>query len=405
MPRQVTPLSNTQIAKAKPQDKEYNLADGRGLYLRVMPQGSKRWIFNYLTPFAKKRTNISLGAYPEVKLIQARAEREKCRELLTRNIDPKSARSQRHEAEAQALQNTLRSVAERWFEIKSAELTAGYAADIWNSLENHVFPELGKRPVHQISARDVADVLRPLEKQGKLELVKRICQRLSAVMDHAVIAEYVEENRLLRVGRLFKSPSRKHLPTVPPEELPRLVESIQEASVRPVTRFLILWQLHTMVRPSEAAGARWSEISDESRLWTIPAERMKRRRQHLVPLSDQCMQILTDIRPLSGHREFIFPSDHNPRKSANSATVNMALRRMGYHGKLVSHGFRSLASTILNEEGFEPDLVETALSHLDKNTTRAAYNRTDYLERRRGMMDWWSDCIQDAATLITVSRE
>lgn len=172
MPEQVVPLTNTKVANAKPGPKEYNLADGKGLYLRVKPNGTRSWVFNYQAPFSKKRSNISFGVYPAVSIAHAPKEREVCRELLAREVDPRHARAERQEVEAQAHANTLRAVAERWFKIKSPELTAGYAEDIWNSLENHVFPKLGNRPIHKLPPRDVIELFEPLQDAGKLELVK-----------------------------------------------------------------------------------------------------------------------------------------------------------------------------------------------------------------------------------------
>ena len=405
MPKQVSPLTNTQVKNAKNKAKEYNLADGNGLYLRVKPSSSKLWIFNYQAPFTKRRSNISFGTFPSVTLAQARSEREVCRELLAKEIDPKHARAERDEAQAEAHANTLEVVAKKWFKTKSKKLTDKYADDLMNSLENHVFPKLGKRPIHKITARGVIEILEPLQDKGKLELVKRICQRLNMIMDYAVVTDIVTDNRLARIGKAFESPDKVHLPTIKPDALPDLVLAIDKASIKPVTRYLVLWQLHTMVRPSEAAGARWDEIDLENKVWNIPEERMKKRREHSVPLTDQTLSILKAIKPFSAHRDFIFPSDIDPRrKPINSSSVNMALRRMGYKGKLVSHGFRSLASTTLNEQGFDPDLIEAALAHLDKNATRAAYNRTDYLERRKPLMQWWSDHIEEAVTGISSSK-
>lgn len=396
MPKQVSPLTNTQVKNSKAKPKEYNLADGNGLYLRVKPTGSKLWIFNYQAPFTKKRSNISFGSFPPVTIAQARSEREVCRTLLSKDIDPKHARAERDEAQATAHSNTLEVVARKWFKSKSKKLTDKYADDLLNSLENHVFPKLGKRPVHKITAREVIEVLDPLQESGKLELVKRIYQRLNMIMDYAVVSDIVTDNRLARIGKAFESPEKVHLPTIKPDQLPALAIAIDKASIKPITRFLTLWQLHTMVRPSEAAGTRWDELDFENEVWVIPKERMKKRREHTVPLTSQMLALLEQIKPLSGHREFVFPSDIDPRRrSINSSSVNMALRRMGYKGKLVSHGFRSLASTTLNEQGFDPDLIESALAHLDKNATRSAYNHAQYLERRKPMMQWWSNLIEE----------
>lgn len=396
MPKKVAPLSSTQIKNVRARDREFNLADGDGLYLRVKPSGTKTWIFNYRVPFTSRRSNLSFGAYPVISLADARREREACRKLLAKEVDPKTARAERETSLRRAHHNTLQSVAEEWFKLKSHEITSDYAADVWNSLENHVFPKLGAKPVHKLVARDIIEVLSPLQDQGKLELVKRICQRLNMVMDHAVVVGLLEENRITRISRAFKSPRKQHLPTLRPEELPDLLKAIENADIYSVTRLLILWQLHTMTRPAEAAGARWEEIDWDRSIWTIPTVRMKKRRDHAIPLTTQTVGLLEELKTYSAHREHLFPSYRQPRRPMNSATANMALRRMGYQNRLVSHGLRSIASTTLYENEFESDLVETALAHLDKNQTRAAYNRSDFLERRREMMNWWSGHIEQA---------
>ncbi len=182
-----------------------------------------------------------------------------------------------------------------------------------------------------------------------------------------------------------------------PDELPELMQKLAYANIKRVTRCLIEWQLHTMTRPAEAAAARWDEIDWDNELWIIPAERTKKRREHRIPLTEQMLAILEVIKPISGHRDFIFPSDRDPQKPCNSQTANIALKRMGFADRLVSHGLRSLASTTLNEQGFDADLIESALAHVDDNQVRSAYNRTDYIERRRPMMCWWSGHIEQAA--------
>lgn len=187
------------------------------------------------------------------------------------------------------------------------------------------------------------------------------------------------------------------MPSLKPEELPSLMIAVANASIKRVTRFLLEWQLHTMTRPAEAAGTRWDEIDIDKRVWIIPAVRMKRRREHAIPLSDHAIALLEAIEPISGRREHVFPADRNPRTHCNSQTVNMAIKRMGFEGRLVSHGLRSIASTTLNEQGFDRELIEVALAHTDNNQVRAAYNRADYLERRRPMMEWWSGHIETAS--------
>ncbi|WP_232321971.1 tyrosine-type recombinase/integrase [Photobacterium jeanii] len=272
-----------------------------------------------------------------------------------------------------------------------------YAVDIWRSLELHIFPTLSNTPVKEISAPLVIELLKPIDAKGSLETVKRLAQRLNEIMSFATNCGLVQANPLTGIKAAFKKPKKENMAALKPAELPELMGAIANASIKRTTRCLIEWQLHTMTRPSEASGAKWVEIDWHEKVWTIPAERMKKRREHRIPLTEQMLELLEVIKPISGHREFIFPSDRDPKKPCNSQTANMALKRMGFAGRLVSHGLRSLASTTLNEQGFESDLIESALAHVDDNQVRSAYNRTDYLERRRPMMYWWSGHIEEAS--------
>lgn len=397
MPRKVPPLTDTQLRQAKPRDKEYNLQDGDGLLLRVKPNGTKTWLLNYYRPHNGKRANMTLGTYPTTSLAAARTLRLKYRAYLEQGSDPIMQREEEQRAKADANTNTLEKVAKQWFDIKKARTTPAHAQDIWRSLEKHVFPDLGKLPLHMIRAKRVIEVLQPLSAKGTKETLKRVSQRLNEVMVHAVHMDLIDANPLTHIQQAFNPPDKKHLPTIKPEELPELMESINGASIKLTTRCLIEWQLHTLVRPYEAAATRWVEIDMEKAIWTIPAERMKKRRPHTVPLTPQAMTLLQLMRPISGHREHVFPSEKSPRTHIHRQTANMALKRMGYGNRLVAHGLRALASTTLNEQGFDPDVIEAALAHTDKNEVRAAYNRAEYLERRRKMMEWWSKRIQQAA--------
>lgn len=391
------PLTNTEIKQARPKEKEYNLVDGGGLSLRVKPIGSKLWLFNYVRPFTKKRANIGLGVYPDVSLAAAREKRQFYRELLTQDIDPKEYRAEQKAKTSEKYQNTLKHVASLWLEVKKTKVSADHAADTWRSLELHVFPELGNVPIHKVKAPNTISILQPIANKGSLETIKRVCQRLNEVMAYAINTGIIETNPLSGVYNAFGSPEKRHMLTIKPEQLPQLMKAIGRASIKFTTRRLIEWQLHTMVRPSEAAGTRWEEIDLKNKLWNIPPERMKKKRAHIVPLTKQSLELLEEMKPVSGHREHVFPADRNPKSHANPSTANMALKRMGYHGILVAHGMRSIASTALNEQGFDPDVIEAALAHVDKNEVRAAYNRAEYLERRVKLMAWWSDYIEQAA--------
>ena len=392
------PLTATEVKQTKPREKVYDLYDGGGLALRVKPNGSKFWLFKYQRPHTKKRTSLSLGAYPTISLAKARAEAEGARALLADEIDPKEHRSELERTNRHAHEHTLEVVAAKWLEIKKTKVTADYADDIWRSLVSHVFPSLGSTPIHKIKAPATIEVLNPIANKGNLETVRRLCQRLNEVMTYAVNSGLIDANPLAGIRHAFKAPQKKNMPALAPAELKELMTALNTASIRLTTRCLIEWQLHTMSRPMEAAGARWEEIDFENALWRIPAERMKKKRPHTVPLTKQALALLEVMKPISGKNEFVFPSDRIPKHHINEQTANMALKRMGFKDRLVAHGMRSIASTTLNEQGFDPDIIEAALAHIDSNEVRAAYNRSEYLQRRRIMMEWWSNHIEEAAT-------
>lgn len=397
MAKVTTRLSDKEIKAAKSKEKEYILSDGEGLRLRVKPNGSKLWLLNYTHPTKKNRTNLSLGKYPDLSLANARKISQEAKELLAQGIDPQEDRKRQQQEHKAIHQHTFINVSKEWFEIKKDDVTPDYAIDIWRSLELHIFPDLSDIPVTEITAPQVIELLKPIEAKGSLETVKRLAQRLNEVMNFATNCGLVQANPLTGIKAAFKKPKKENMAALKPAELPELMGAIANASIKRTTRCLIEWQLHTMTRPSEASGAKWEEIDWGEKVWTIPAERMKKRREHRIPLTEQALELLQVIKPISGHREFIFPSDRDPKKPCNSQTANMALKRMGFAGRLVSHGLRSLASTTLNEQGFDKDLVEASLAHVDSNQVRSAYNRTDYLERRRPMMCWWSGHIEEAS--------
>lgn len=401
-----TTLTNTEVKQAKPKDKVYKLSDGGGLQLRVKTNGTKSWLLDYFKPFTKKRTSLGLGAYPEVSLAEARKKRVAARELLAKDIDPKEHKDDKHREQVLAATNTLKSVAESWFAIKKTTIAENTAKSLWRKFENHVFPKLGHRPIDKILAPEAIEALKPLAAKGNLETTGKIIGHLNNIMTHAVNTGILHHNPLSGIRGAFQTPKVTNMATIRPNELGQLMNDISYASIRLVTRCLIEWQLHTMTRPSESAKAQWSEIDFENKLWVIPAERMKMRLKHKVPLTDQTLEILERLKPLSGDRKHLFPSYCNHHTHCNTESANKALSRIGYKNRLVAHGLRALASTTLNELSHDPDVIEAALAHVDKDGVRRAYNRAEYLERRRVLMCWWSQHIEDAATgkLSTVSN-
>lgn len=394
MARTTRPLTNTEVLRAKALEKDLTLHDGDGLFLIVKTSGKKLWRFRYQRPVTKQRTMMGLGAFPALSLADARGLRADYLALLANGIDPQIQAEVAQEQQQIALDSIFSTVAANWFQLKSKSVTPDYAKDIWRSLEKDVLPAIGEIPVQQIKARTLVEALEPIKARGALETVRRLVQRINEIMVYAVNTGLIDANPASGVGMAFEKPKKQNMPTLRPEELPKLMRSLTMSNLSVPTRCLIEWQLLTLVRPSEASSARWVEIDLNTKLWTIPAERMKAKREHIVPLSPQALEILEMMKPISMHREHVFPSRNDPKQPMNSQTANAALKRIGYGGKLVAHGLRSIASTALNEQGFNADVIEAALAHSDKNEVRRAYNRSTYLESRKILMDWWGQKVR-----------
>lgn len=389
MARTTRPLSNTEVLRAKALDKDLTLHDGDGLFLIVKTNGKKFWRFRYQRPTTKKRTMIGIGAFPAISLADARRLRANYLALLANGLDPQVQAELIEEQQQIAIDSIFSTVAFNWFQLKSKSVTPDYAKDIWRSLEKDIFPAIGELPVQQIKARTLVEALEPIKARGALETVRRLIQRINEIMIYAVNTGLLDANPASGVGMAFEKPKKQNMRTLRPEELPELMRSLAMSNLSVPTRCLIEWQLLTLVRPSEASGARWAELDLDAKLWVIPSERMKAKREHIVPLSPQALDILMVMKPISGHRTYIFPSRNDPQKAMNSQTANAALKRIGYGQKLVAHGLRSIASTAMNEAGFNSDVIETALSHVDKDEVRRAYNRALYLEQRKELLNWW----------------
>lgn len=400
MARITRPLSHNEILKAKPQDKDFTLHDGNGLFLLVKTSGKKLWRLRYQRPASDKRTNISLGAYPTLSLADARQIRDDKLALLTRGIDPQEKEEQQAEERQIVQESIFQNVAQKWFSLKKTHVSEEHAKDIWRSIEKDILPSIRNIPVQDIKARTLIQTLEPIKARGALETVRRLVQRINEIMVYAVNVGLIDANPASGIGNAFERPKKQHMPTIRPEELPKLMRTIAMSNLSLPTRCLLEWQLLTLIRPAEASATAWAEIDIEKRLWCIPAERMKAKRDHIVPLSDQALEILEIMRPISARREHVFPSRNDPRKPMNSQTANAALKRIGYGGKLVAHGLRSIASTAMNEAGFNADVIEAALAHSDKNEVRRAYNRSTYLEQRIELMNWWGSFVYLKKDLI-----
>lgn len=393
MARTTRPLTHTEVQKAKALEKDLTLHDGDGLFLLVKTTGKKLWRFRYLRPGTNSRTMVSLGAYPALSLADARQIRAEKLAILARGIDPQAKEAAEAEQQQIAQESIFLNVAKQWFALKQASVSAKHAGDIWRSLEKDILPSIENVPVQDIKARLLIQVLEPIKARGALETVRRLVQRINEIMIYAVNTGLIDANPASGIGNAFERPKKQHMPTIRPEELPKLMRTISMSNLSIPTRCLLEWQLLTLIRPAEASATAWAEIDIENREWRIPAERMKAKRDHIVPLSDQALEILEIMHPISGGREHVFPSRNDSRKPMNSQTANAALKRIGYGGKLVAHGLRSIASTAMNEAGFNTDVIEAALSHSDKNEVRKAYNRSTYLEQRKKLMAWWGEVV------------
>jgi integrase len=389
-------LTDRKIKSIPATGKEQTFSDGNCLMLRVRANGTKSWRFKYTVN--KKVTKITLGRYPAVNLAAARDIALNYMRLLARGVDPKEYESTKKLQVSRKQANTFLAAAELWFERKKPTVTARHAAREWRTLEMYIFPKMQNMPLENVTAIDTIEMLRPLEAGGKHSTIKRICQSLNQIMDYSVNHGFINANPLAKIIKVFTKNTVEHMATIRPEELPDFLTALNGSqTIQNKTKLLILWQLHTMTRSKEAAGTKWKDINVEEAVWVVPAEEMKRRRAHRVPLTPATLAILEQMKPLSVHHEYVFPSERNEKSHASTYTVNAAIKRsLGYKGKLVAHGLRSVASTALHEKGYDSLLVEACLAHADENETRAAYNRSDYLEQRRPIMGWWSEFVEQA---------
>lgn len=415
----VNRLRDKAISDCRP-TKVHVLADGGGLELTVKPifstskasgekvatSWNRVWSYRFMRPEDGKRTKMGLGNYPTVTLQRARELKRSAQELLSQRINPITHRADAlslRRTEQKVAQNTLRSNAISWFELQKSNVTERTVKKSWDSLEKHVLPKLGDLPIAEIRNPLIRDTLSELADQGKIETIEKLCRTINQILDHAVISENLDENRCEKARKQFPKKIVVNQLTIPTSGLSRLLADVESSTMRGTTRALFYWGLHTLARPGEAAGARWDEIDLPNRVWTLPASRMKMREEHRVPLSDQAVKILEQMWEIR-RNDYIFPGNFRAKNQPlSSQSVNKALGTMGYRGELVSHGLRSLGSTILNEaidengrRRFDYHVIEAALSHADDNKIAAIYNRTKYFEHRIGLMKWWSEHIEAA---------
>lgn len=388
-------LTDTKIRNDRPKKKPYKLFDGGGLHLYITPRGGRLWRFKYR--YGGKERLLSIGAYPHISAKAARTKHAVARSLLAEGIDPGAHKATEKRAKKLAAANSFEAMAREWAgTLTGGKWTADHARRVITSLEQNIFPDLGKRPIGEIDAGEVLHVIRKVEKRGAIETAQRVLQRTAAVFRYAVQTARIKSNPCgdLR-GALQTKPKVQHRAALAVAELPEYFKNLNAYSGRHTTQLALRLLMLTFVRPGELRGAQWAEFDIKGAEWRIPGERMKMREPHIVPLSAQALEVLEKLLPLSGNSPYLFPSDSNLNKPMSENTLIYALYRMGYHKRATAHGFRALASTVLNESGFKPDVIERQLAHAERNKVRAAYHRAEYLPERKAMMNWWADWLDN----------
>ena len=385
------PLNDMQIRRAKPEAKAYTLGDGQGLSLLIEPNGSKSWRFRYR--YAGKPKMISLGVYPTITLADARSRRDDARKLVAEGKNPSEVRKEQKIALQTESESAFKKIATEWHQMKSAKWSAGYASDIMEAFQNDIFPYVGTRPIGEIKPLELLNVLRKIEKRGALEKMRKVRQRCSEVFRYAIATGRAEFNPAADLSSALEVHQSNHFPFLKADELPDFLRALDSYTgsrlVQIATKLLMITGLITI----ELRAALWQEFDLDYVIWEIPTERMKMRRSHLVPLSTQALNLLHELKVMTGNYRYVFPGRNDPNKPMSEASINQVIKRIGYGGKVTDHGFRHILSTILHELGYESSWIEMQLAHVDKNNIRSTYDHAQYLERRRYTLENYSNLL------------
>ncbi|HEB4875613.1 TPA: tyrosine-type recombinase/integrase [Kluyvera ascorbata F0526] len=385
-------LNARQVDTAKPKDKPYKLADGGGLYLLVNPNGAKYWRLKYRV--VGKEKLLALGVYPDVTLADARAKRDEAKRGIAGGIDPNEAKREEKATREAQKNNTFQEIATEWHSSKLKKWSAGYASDIMEAFNKDVFPYIGKKPIAEIKPLELLNVLRCMEGRGATEKAKKVRQRCGEVFRYAIVTGRAEYNPAPDLTSAMQGHESNHYPFLNAPELPAFFESLARYSGSELVVLAARLLIITGLRTGELRGASWQEIDEQAAVWEVPAERMKMRRPHIVPLSQQALSIIARIREITGRYPLMFPGRNDPRKTMSEASINQVFKRIGYAGKVTGHGFRHTMSTILHEQGYNTAWIETQLAHVDKNSIRGTYNHAQYLDGRREMLQWYADYME-----------
>ena len=391
-------LNDRQIKNAKPAEKPFKLNDGKGLYLYINTSGGKLWRFDF--SYNGKRKTLSIGKYPTVSLVEARAAAENARRLLVSGQDPSEAKQQEKRERQAAALNTFEAIARRWHSDNLIRWKENHAARVLRYFETDVFPVIGEMPIQEIRVSDIKTVLDGVMTRGVNNTAEKIREWTGAIFDYAVMLEVVETNPAYSLRKYIPAKQTDHRPALPREELTEFFRRLILAEIEPQNRIALILNMLTFLRSTELRGGQWNEIDFDAAIWTVPARRMKHEKTapkppHAVPLADWTLELLAELKELTGNTPFLFPSRTKTDGFISDATISRIIERMGYKGRVTPHGFRSLASSVLNEQGFNPDAIERQLAHIENNKIRAAYNRADYLNERKEFMQWYSDFLRE----------
>ena len=400
-------LTAVDVKSAKPKDKPYKLADEKGLYLEVTPNGGRYWRMKYRHQGKEKR--LALGTYPETSLAEARAGREEARKLLAQGIDPSAAKQEAKAAKLLAAATSFEAVAREWHTNYSPSWVPSTAARILRTLEKDVFPAIGGKPIADITAPALLAVLRKIEARGTVFSAHKARQYAGQIFRYAIATGRAERDPAADLrGALQPFRHENHAAVTEPRKVADLLRAIDGYSGQFMTACALKLAPLVFVRPGELRRAEWAEFDTSAREWRIPAEKMKMREPHIVPLSDQALAIVAALQPVTGAGKYLFPSLRTGDRCMSENTVNAALRRLGYASdEMTGHGFRSMATTLLNEQGWNRDAIERQLAHAERDQVRAAYNRAEHLPERRKMMQAWADYldgIKKGADVVPIRR-
>ncbi len=393
-------LTDTLCRNAKAKQKPYKLFDGRGLYLNVTKNGSKYWRFKYR--WHDKEKLLALGIYPEVSLAKARAKQSEAQDLLADGKDPSEERRRAKLLSKISNEISFEGIAREWHKKHHTQWTSRHADTVLKRLEADIFPQIGSRPIAEISPPELLAVLRIIEKRGAINIAHRAKQTCGQIFRYGVATGHVKHDPSADLRGALTPCKAKHRAYLKESELPEYLEKLEAYDGDRLTKLALKILLLTFLRSAELRGGHWSEINLSKKEWRIPAERMKMKTELIVPLANQTVLLLKEIQKISGNREHIFPNARTPNKIMSENTLLYALYRMGYHSRATAHGFRSTASTILNENGHRSDVIEAQLAHIERNHVRAAYNHAQYLPERREMMQWWADYMENLSPVGSI---